>query len=179
MRPLPRTRTAQARQLSPHVTSSALRSMLCFKPHLLTPLCDGTAGVACSKRACSSVADPTDDGKVRARRRAGAAAPCFPRLGLAQVSLTARPRARSVLLCVPAPCLSSMAQPDHWLHSLGGRWLSDAAFGPFFDGCQADASGYSIAERRSSRRPPRCSTASALEPAHPPTLAPTPPIRPR
>ncbi len=61
-----------------------------------------------------------------------------------------------------SPCLSSMgmAQPDHRLHSLGDRWLSDAAFGPTFDGCQADACGYSIAERRSSRRPPRCSTAA-------------------
>ena len=54
-----------------------------------------------SQRAGSSVADPADDGKVRSRRRAKAASPCFPTLGLAQVSLTARPRARSVLLCVP------------------------------------------------------------------------------
>ena len=134
-------------------------------------------GVA-SRRAGSSVADPADDGKVRARRRAGAASPCFPTLGLAQVSLPARPRPHSVLLCVLTPWLSSMAQPDLRLHPVCGRRLSDAAFGPTFDGCQADASGYNIAERRSSRRPPGCSTASALEPAHPPTRAPTRPRDP-
>ena len=42
---------------------------------------------------------------------AGAAALCLPTLMLTQVSLIARPRPRSVLLSVPAPCLSSMAQP--------------------------------------------------------------------
>ena len=64
------------------------------------------------------------------------------------------PRARSVLLCVLTPWLSSMAQPDPRLHSLGGRWLSDAAFESTFNGCQAGACGCSMAEHRSSRRPP-------------------------
>ena len=57
---------------------------------------------------------------------AGAAALCLPTLMLTQVSLIARPRPRSVLLSVPAPCLSSMAQPDLRLHSVGGRSLPDA-----------------------------------------------------
>ena len=72
------------------------------------------------------------------------------------VSLPARPRPRSVLLCVPAPCLLSMAQPDLWLHPLCGRGLSDAAFEAAFDGCHLAALGRSLAARRSSRRPPWC-----------------------
>ena len=87
---------------------------------------------------------------------AGAPELCLPVLKLAQVSLPARPRRRSMLLCVPAPCLSSTAQPDHRLHSVGGRRLSDAALEPTFDGCPAAASGSSMAARRSSRRRPRC-----------------------
>ena len=109
------------------------------------------AGTA-SQRAGSSVAEQANDGKVRARRRSGAAALCFPTLWLAQVSLPARPRSRRVLLCVPAPCLSSMAQPDLRLHSVGGRSLPDAAWEPTFNGCPAAACGSSMAARRSSRR---------------------------
>ena len=87
----------------------------------------------------------------------GTVALCLPTPRLyTQVSLLARPRPRSVLLCVPAPCLSSTAQPDHRLHSVGGRRLSDAALEPTFDGCPAAASGSSMAARRSSRRRPRC-----------------------
>ena len=87
---------------------------------------------------------------------AGAPELCLPTLKLAQVSLPARPRPRSVLLCVPAPCLSSTAQPDHRLHSVGGRRLSDAALGPTLDSCPAAACGSSMAARRSSRRRPWC-----------------------
>ena len=57
----------------------------------------------------------------------GTVALCLPTPRLTQVSLLARPRPRSVLLCVPAPCLSSMAQPDLRLPSVGGRSLPDAA----------------------------------------------------
>ena len=42
---------------------------------------------------------------------AGAPELCLSVLKLAQVSLPARPRPRSMLLCMPAPCLSSTAQP--------------------------------------------------------------------
>ena len=77
-------------------------------------------------------------------------------LKLTQVSLIARPRPRSVLLCVPVPCLSSTAQPDLRLHSVGGRSLSDAALERTFDGCQAAVRGSSLAARRSSRRRPWC-----------------------
>ena len=115
------------------------------------------AGAGAAKRRDGS---PTrriaDDGKVRARRRAGAASPCFPTLGLAQVSLPARPRPHSVLLCVLTPWLSSMAQPDLRLHPVCGRRLSDAAFEAAFDGCHLAALGRSLAARRSSRRPPWC-----------------------
>ena len=117
--------------------------------------CDGTAGVA-SKRACSSVADPTDYGKVRARRRAGAAAPCFPTLGLAQVSLPARPRPHSVLLCVLMPWLSSMAQPDLRLHTVCDRRLSEAAVEDGFDSCRKAARDSSMGMLGRSRRRPWC-----------------------
>ena len=80
----------------------------------------------------------------------------MPTLRLTQVSLLARPRPRSVLLCVPVPCLSSTAQPDLRLHSVGGRSLSDAALERTFDGCQAAVRGSSLAARRSSRRRPWC-----------------------
>ena len=109
-----------------------------------------------SRRACRSVAERAADGKVRARTRAGAAAPCFPTLWLAQVSLPARPRPHSVLLCVLTPWLSSMAQPDLRLHPVCGRRLSEAAFEAAFDGCHLAALGRSLAARRSSRRPPWC-----------------------
>ena len=49
----------------------------------------------------------------------------LPTLRLTQVSLIARPRPRSVLLCVLAPYLSSTAQPDLRLHSVRGRSLFD------------------------------------------------------
>ena len=109
-----------------------------------------------SRRACRSVAERAADGKVRARTRAGAAAPCFLTLWLAQVSLPARPRPHSVLLCVLTPWLSSMAQPDLRLHPVCGRRLSEAAFEAAFDGCHLAALGRSLAARRSSRRPPWC-----------------------
>ena len=67
----------------------------------------------------------------------GTVALCLPTPRLTQVSLLARPRPRSVLLCVPVPCLSSTAQPDLRLHSVGGRSLSDATLERTFDGCQA------------------------------------------
>ena len=61
---------------------------------------------------------------------AGAVAACLTTLRLTQVSLLARPRPRSVLLCVLhgvlTPWLSSMAQPDLRLPSVGGRSLPDA-----------------------------------------------------
>ena len=75
---------------------------------------------------------------------------------LTWVSLPARSRPHSVLLCVLTPCLSSMAQPDLRLHSVCGRGLSDAAFEAAFDGCYLAALGRSLAARRSSRRPPWC-----------------------
>ena len=80
----------------------------------------------------------------------------LPTLRLTQVSLIARLRPRSVLVCVPAPCLSSTVQPDLRLHSVGGRSLSDAALERTFDGCQAAVRGSSLAARRSSRRRPWC-----------------------
>ena len=58
---------------------------------------------------------------------AGAAALCLPTLMLTQVSLIARPRPRSVLLCVLTPWLSSMAQPDLRLHPVRGRRLLEIA----------------------------------------------------
>lgn len=77
-------------------------------------------------------------------------------LMLTQVSLPARPRPHSVLLCVLTPWLSSMAQPDLRLHPVCGRRLSEAAFEAAFDGCHLAALGRSLAARRSSRRPPWC-----------------------
>ena len=50
--------------------------------------------------------------------------------------------------------LSSTAQPDIRLHSVGGRRLSGAAREAALDGCQAGASGSFVAASRSSRRPP-------------------------
>ena len=86
----------------------------------------------------------------------GTVALCLPTPRLTQVSLLARPRPRSVLLCVPVPCLSSTAQPDLRLHSVGGRSLSDATLERTFDGCQAASRGSSLAARRSSRCRPWC-----------------------
>ena len=149
LRPLSLRGPSESRLQTRNGTAAAMHSLYHFKPRVLTPPRHGVAGVA-RRRAGSSVAERAADGKVRARTRSGAAAPCFPTLGLAQVSLPARPRSRSVLLCVPAPCLSSMAQPDLRLHSVGGRGLPEAALGPLFDGCQAAACGCSMAERRSS-----------------------------
>ena len=69
----------------------------------------------------------------------GTVALCLPTPRLTQVSLLARPRPRSVLLCVPVPCLSSTVQPDLRLHSVGGRRLSEAALEPTLDSCPAAA----------------------------------------
>ena len=63
----------------------------------------------------------------------------LPTLRLTQVSLIARPRPRSVLVCVLVPCLSSTTQPDLRLHSVGGRRLSEAALEPTLDSCPAAA----------------------------------------
>ena len=109
-----------------------------------------------SRRSCSSVAEQADDGELRARTQPGTAAPCWATAKLTCVSLPARPRARSVLLCVLAPWLLSMAQPDLRLHPVRGRRLSEAAFEAAFDGCHLAALGRSLAARRSSRRPPWC-----------------------
>ena len=132
-----------------------MRPLYCFNPaanqtRRSTRLCTR------SRRSCSSVAKRAADGKVRAPAMAGAAALRLPMLKLTQVSLIARPRPRSVVLCVPAPCLSSTAQPDLRVHSVGGRSLPDAAWEHTFDGCQAAARGSSMAARRSSRRRPWC-----------------------
>ena len=78
---------------------------------------------------------------LRALTTAGAVALCLPTLRLTQVSVLARPRPRSVLVCVPAPCLSSTAQSDLRLHSVLGRSLPDVVFEHTFDGCQAAARG--------------------------------------
>ena len=156
LRPLSLRGPSESRLQTRNGTAAAMHSLYHFKPRVLTPPRHGVAGVA-SRRAGSSVAErAAEDGKVRARTRSGAAAPCFPTLGLAQVSLPARPRSRSVLLCVLAPCLSSVGQPDLRLHSVGGRRLPDAALEPTFDGCPAAARGSSMAARRSSRRRPWC-----------------------
>ena len=138
-----------------HNTAGAMRPLYCFNPaanqtRRSTRLC------TVSRRSCSSVAKRAADGKVRAPAMAGAAALRLPMLKLTQVSLLARPRPRSVLLCVPAPCLSSTAQPDLRVHSVGGRSLPDAAWEHTFDGCQAAARGSSMAAHRSSRRHPWC-----------------------
>ena len=151
MRPLSLRGPSESRLQTRNGTAAAMHSLYHFKPRVLTPPRHGVAGVA-SRRAGSSVAERAADGKVRARTRSGAAAPCFPTLGLAQVSLPARPRSRRVLLCVPAPCLSSTVQPDLRLHSVGGRKLSEATLEPTLDGCPAAAWGSSMAARRSSRR---------------------------
>ena len=50
--------------------------------------------------------------------------------------------------------LSSTAQPDIRLHSVGGRRLSGAATEPAFDGSRATVLGSSVAASRSSRRSP-------------------------
>ena len=120
----------------------------------------------CTQRraACSSVAERVAESWLRALTTAGAAALCLPTLRLTQVSVLARPRPRSVLVCVPAPCLSSTAQPDLRLHSVLGRSLPDVAFEHTFDGCQAAARGGSIAARRSSRRRPWCHRGGRLCP---------------
>ena len=120
-----------------------------------TTTCAGSIGTQ-RQPSCSSGAEQAADDELRAPTMAGAPELCLSVLKLAQVSLPARPRRRSMLLCVPAPCLSSTAQPDHRLHSVGGRRLSDAALEPTFDGCPAAASGSSMAARRSSRRRPWC-----------------------
>ena len=82
---------------------------------------------------------------------AGGAAPYLSALKLAQVSLPAHARSRSVLLCVLAQKLSTTTQPDHRLHSVGGRRLSDDACEATFDGCQAAALGRSMEARMNSR----------------------------
>ena len=155
MRPLSLRGPSESRLQTRNGTAAAMHSLYHFKPRVLTPPRHGVAGVA-SRRAGSSVAERraerAADGKVRARTRSGAAAPCFPTLGLAQVSLPARPRSRRVLLCVPAPCLSSTVQPDLRLHSVGGRKLSEATLEPTLDGCPAAAWGSNMAARKSSRR---------------------------
>ena len=94
------------------------------------------------------------DGCLRARTMAGAVVLCWPTLRLTQVSLPARTRPHSVLLCGLAPCLSSTAQPDLRLHCVHGRRLSDAALGATFNGYQLAARGGSMATRKSSRRRP-------------------------
>ena len=78
---------------------------------------------------------------------AGAAAACLPTLRLTQVSLPARPRPRSVLLCVLTPWLSSMAQPDLRLHPVCGRRRSEAAMEAAFDSCRKAARGSSMVAR--------------------------------
>ena len=133
--------------------AGAMRSLYGFKPRVLTPLRCEVAGVA-SRPAWSSVAERADDVKVRALTRPGMAAPCLKTLRLAQVSSIAHPRPRRVLLCVPAPCLSSWRSltPDctPWV---AGAYLT-LPWDLFSYGCQAAACGGSMAERRSSRRPP-------------------------
>ena len=109
-----------------------------------------------SRRRCSSVGERAADGWLRALTMVGAAAPCLPSLRLAQVRLPARPRARSVLLCVLAPWLSSMAQPDLRLHPVRGRRLSEAARAAAFDSCRRAERGSSMATQGRSRRRPWC-----------------------
>ena len=89
-------------------------------------------------------------------RTAGAAAPCWATAKLTWVSLPARSRSHSVLLCVLTPWLSSMAQPDLRLHPVCGRRRSQAAMEAAFDSCRKAARGSSVAARRSSRRRPWC-----------------------
>ena len=162
MRPLSLRGPSESRLQTRNGTAAAMHSLYHFKPRVLTPPRHGVAGVA-SRRAGSSVAERAADGKVRARTRSGAAAPCFPTLGLAQVSLPARPRSRRVLLCVPAPCLSSMAQPDLRLHSVGGRGLPEAALGPLFYGCQAAACGCMLQHGRAQELAPPARCKEGLE----------------
>ena len=52
--------------------------------------------------------------------------------------------------------LSSTAQPDIRLHSVGGRRLSGAATEPTFDAPRAAVPGSSVGASRSLRRPPSC-----------------------
>ena len=155
LRPLSLRGPSESRLQTRNGTAAAMHSLYHFKPRVLTPPRHGVAGVA-SRRAGSSVAERAADGKVRARTRAGAAAPCFQTLWLAQVSLPARPRPHSVLLCVLTPWLSSMAQPDLRLHPVRGRRLSEAARAADFDGCRRAAQGSSMGTQGSSRRPPWC-----------------------
>ena len=95
---------------------------------------------------------------------AGAAALRLPMLKLTQVSLIARPRPRSVLLCVLAPYLSSTAQPDLRLHSVRGRRLPDATLEATFDGCPMAARGSCVAAHSGSRRQPWCQRGGRLCP---------------
>ena len=90
---------------------------------------------------------------------AGAAAACLPTLRLTQVSLIARPRPRSVLLCVLAPYLSSTAQPDLRLHSVRGRRLPDATLEATFDGCPMAARAAAAWRRTVARGVNRDATA--------------------
>ena len=83
--------------------------------------------------------------------------------------------------------LSSTAQPDIRLHSVGGRRLSGAAREAALDGCQAGARGSFVAASRSSRRPPwwcvvgasmaRRAAPEARTAARPGASLPQPPIR--
>ena len=132
-----------------------MRSLYHFNPLVDRPRRSRRRGGA-RRRGCSSVAEQADGGELCARTKAGAAAPCWATAKLTWVSLPARPPARSVLLCVLALWLSSMAQPDLRLHPVCGRRLSDAAFEAAFDGCRLAALGRSVAARRSLRRPPWC-----------------------
>ena len=132
-----------------------MRSLYGFNPLVDRPRRSRRRGVV-SRRRCSSVAEQADGGELRARTKAGAAAPCWATAKLTWVSLPARPRPRSVLLCVPTPCLSSMAQPDLRLHPVRGRRLSEAAMGGAFDGCRKAAQGSSMGTQGSSRRRPWC-----------------------
>ena len=102
-----------------------MRSLYHFNPLVDRPRRSRRRGGA-RRRGCSSVAEQADGGELCARTKAGAAAPCWATAKLTWVSLPARPRPRSVLLCVPTLCLSSMAQPDLRLHPVRGRRLSEA-----------------------------------------------------
>ena len=131
-----------------------------FNPLVDRPRRSRRRGVV-RRRGCSSVAEQADGGELRARTKAGAAAPCWATAKLTWVSLPARPRPRSVLLCVPTPWLSSMAQPDLRLHPVRGRRLSEAARAADFDGCRRAAQGSSMGTQGSELAaptvvPPRC-----------------------
>ena len=102
---------------------------MCTWANQPTTTCAGSIGTQ-RQPSCSSGAEQAADDELRAPTMAGAPELCLPVLKLAQVSFIDRPRPRSVLLCVPAPCLSSTAQPDLRLHSVGGRRLSEATLEP-------------------------------------------------